>query len=128
MLETVVPKQCRYWQILLADDRFAVIDWVNRQSSLNDAQARLDSDGKFRAVIAAKDPGVPNWLDTAGEKWGLIQMRWNRCNEAPDPVVTKIALKDVRKHVPKDTPVITPEQRKAELGERREAAQLRQLW
>jgi len=128
VLETVVPKQCRYWQILLADDRFAVIDWVNRQSSLNDAQARLDTDGKFRAVIAAKDPGVPNWLDTAGEKKGLIQMRWNRCSEAPDPVVTKIALKDVRKHVPKDTPVITPEQRKVELGERREAAQLRQLW
>jgi len=128
VLETVVPKQCRYWQILLADDRFAVIDWVNRQSSLNDAQARLDSDGKFRAVIAAKDPGVPNWLDTAGEKWGIIQMRWNRCSEAPDPVVTRIALKDVRKHVARDTPVITPEQRKAMQRERREAAQLRQLW
>jgi hypothetical protein len=128
VLETVVPKQCRYWQILLADDRFAVIDWVNRQSSLNDTQARLDADGKFRAVIAAKDPGVPNWLDSAGEKRGLIQMRWNRCSEAPDPVVTKIALKDVRKHVHKDTPIITPEQRKALLRERREAAQLRQLW
>jgi hypothetical protein len=128
VLETVVPKQCRYWQILLADDRFAVIDWVNRQSSLNDAQARLDADGKFRAVIAAKDPGVPNWLDTAGEKRGLIQMRWNRCSEAPDPVVTRIALKDVRKHVHKDTPVITADQRKALLRERREAAQLRQLW
>ncbi|MCB2062646.1 MAG: DUF1214 domain-containing protein [Novosphingobium sp.] len=128
VLETRVPEKCRYWQILVADDRFATINWVNHQSSLNDTQVRLDSDGKFRAVISEKDPGVPNWLDTAGEKWGIMQMRWNRCNEAPDPVVTKIKLKDVRKHVPKDTPVITPKQRKAELLERREAAQLRQLW
>jgi hypothetical protein len=128
ILETSVPAKCRYWQILLADDRFTTIDWVNRQSSLNDYQARLDKDGKFRAVIAAGDPGVPNWLDTASERWGVIQMRWNRCSENPTPEVRKVALKDVRKFLPADTPVVTPEQRKAQLHERREAAQLRQLW
>ena len=46
-----------------ADDRFCTVDWVNRQSSLNDAQAHIDSDGRFRAVISQQDPGVPNWLD-----------------------------------------------------------------
>jgi hypothetical protein len=128
VLETPVPEKCRYWQILLADDRFATVDWVNHQSSLNDVQVKLDKDGMFRAVIAAKDPGVPNWLDTGGERWGIIQMRWNRCTSAPEPVVRKVALKDVRKHLPKDTPVVTPEARKEQLGARREAAQLRQLW
>lgn len=128
VLETAVPKTCRYWQILLADNRFATVDWVNHQSSLNDTQVKLSKDGKFRAVIAAKDPGVPNWLDTGGEAWGIIQMRWNRCSEAPDPVVTKVALKDVRKSLPADTPVVTPAQRKEQLRARREAAQLRQLW
>jgi hypothetical protein len=128
ILETEIPKEYRYWQILLADNRFATVDWVNRQSSLNDVQARLDSDGKFRAVISVKDPGVPNWLDTGGEPWGIIQMRWNRCSSAPDPTVTKVALKDVRQHLPKDTPVVSPEERKVQLAARREAAQLRQLW
>jgi hypothetical protein len=128
ILETPVPDKCRYWQILLADNRFATVDWVNRQSSLNDTQVRLDKDGMFRAVIAAKDPGVPNWLDTGGEAWGVIQMRWNRCSSAPEPVVKKIALKDVRKSLPKDTPVVSPEARKEQLRARREAAQLRQLW
>jgi len=109
-------------------NRFATVDWVNHQSSLNDTQVKLDKDGKFRAVIAARDPGVPNWLDTGGEAWGIIQMRWNRCSSAPDPVVTKVALKDVRKLLPKDTPVITPAVRKEQLSARREAAQLRQLW
>lgn len=128
ILETPIPDQYRYWQILLADDRFATVDWVNRQSSLNDVQATLDSDGWFRAVISVKDPGVPNWLDTGGEPWGIIQMRWNRCSSAPDPTVRKVPLKDVRKYLPDDTPVITPDLRKQQLRDRREAAQLRQLW
>jgi len=66
IVETQVPKTCRYWSILLTDDQFATVDWMNRQSSLNGYQAALDKDGKFRAVIAVKDPGVPNWLDTGG--------------------------------------------------------------
>ncbi len=128
ILETTVPAKCRYWQILLADNRFATVDWVNRQSSLNGYQARLDKDGRFRAVIAARDPGAPNWLDTGGEAWGIIQMRWNRCADAPEPVVRKVALKDVRRFLPADTPVVTATARKEQLRLRREAAQLRQLW
>jgi hypothetical protein len=128
VLETAVPAKCRYWQILLADDRFTTINWVDHQSSLNDAQARLDKDGRFRAVISARDPGVPNWLDTNHERWGIIQMRWNRCSEAPTPTVRRIPLKEVRSVLPADTPVVTPAQRQEQLRARHEAAQFRHLW
>jgi hypothetical protein len=128
ILETDVPTECRYWQTLVADNRFATVDWVNHQSSLNGYQARLDADGRFRAVISARDPGVPNWLDTAGNPWGIIQLRWNRCNSSPDPKVTKVALRDVRKYLPKDTPLVTSAERGEQLKLRREAAQLRHLW
>ena len=77
-------RECHYWQILVADDRFATVDWVNRQSSLNDVQARVDSDGTFRAVISKQDPGVHNWLDKADFPWGIIQMRFYLANEHPD--------------------------------------------
>ena len=70
IIETRVPERCRYWQALVADDRFCTVDWVNRQSSLNDAQAHVDRDGQFRAVISRLDPGVPNWLDKADYPWG----------------------------------------------------------
>lgn len=50
VIETDLPQTSRYWQILVADDRFCTVDWVNRQSSLNDAQATVDSDGRFRAL------------------------------------------------------------------------------
>ena len=77
ILETELPETCRYWQALVGDDRFCTVDWVNRQSSLNDTQAHIDRDGRFRAVISRLDPGVPNWLDKADHPWGIIQMRWN---------------------------------------------------
>lgn len=128
VVETDLPKQCRYWQMLVADDRFCTVDWFNRQSSLNDKTARLDSDGKLRTVISRRDPGVPNWLDKAGNHWGLIQMRFNKASDAPEPKVTRVKLADVRQHLPADTPVVTPEERRRNLAARREAAQFRRTW
>ncbi len=128
IVETALPRQVRYWSILVADDRFSTVDWVNRQSSLNAAQCKLDADSKFRAVISRRDPGVHNWLDKAHNPWGIIQLRWNLASDAPDPVVTKVPLADVLKHMPAGTAVVTPEERKAQLRARREAAQFRQLW
>jgi hypothetical protein len=128
IIETELPRQCRYWQMLVADDRFATIDWVNRQSSLNDSQARIDGDGKVRAVIASRDPGVPNWLDKGNVPWGVIQMRWNKASDHPDPKIEKVAFSEVRKYLPADTPVVTPAQRREQRRARREAAQMRNLW
>jgi hypothetical protein len=128
IVETSLPQQCRYWQMLVADDRFCTVDWVNRQSSLNDAQAHLDSDGKFRAVISKRDPGVPNWLDKADCPWGIIQMRWYRASDYPDPTVTKVPFAEIRTHLPADTPTVDGAERAERLRRRREGAQLRQLW
>jgi hypothetical protein len=128
IVETALPARVRYWQMLVADDRFCTIDWVNRQSSINDAQAYLDGDGKFRAVISRLDPGVPNWLDKADYPWGIIQMRWNRASDYPDPTIKKVPLADVREHLPADTPVVTPAERQEQLRRRREGAQLRRIW
>ena len=128
ILETDLPERCRYWQALVADDRFCTVDWVNRQSSLNDAQAHIDGDGRFRAVISARDPGVPNWLDKAHHPWGVIQMRWNLASDHPDPTIKKVPFAEVRQHLPADTPVVTPEERREHLRARRAGAQLRRIW
>jgi hypothetical protein len=128
IIETELPQRCRYWQALVGDDRFCTVDWVNRQSSLNDAQARIDSDGKFRAVISRLDPGVPNWLDKGDYPWGIIQMRWNQASDYPDPAIKKVPFADVRNHLPADTPAVTPEERREQLRIRREGAQLRRIW
>jgi hypothetical protein len=51
-------------------------DYAHRQVSLNRAQTRLGPDGSFRIVIAHRDPGVPNWLDTEGRAFGLVFWRF----------------------------------------------------
>jgi hypothetical protein len=128
IIETEIPEQVRYWSFLVTDELFATIDWTHRQSSLNAYQARLDADGLFRGVVAVRDPGVPNWLDTGGFLRGAIQGRWNQANSAPHPRLTRVALKEVRDHLPADTPAVTPEQRDQQLRERRMGAQLRRKW
>ena len=128
VLETDVPKNCRYWSFLVGDMQFRTIDFTNHQSSLNAVQAKLDSDGKFRAVIARHDPGVPNWLDTGGYAEGVIQGRWNVCDTAPVPSARLVKLADLRRVLPKDTQAVTLAQRDAALRERRLGAQMRRKW
>ena len=128
VVEFPVPSDCFYWQILVADDRFATVDWVNHQSSLNDVQAHIDPDGWFRGVVSKRDPGVWNWLDKADWPWGILQARFYRANEFPEATVTKVPVADVLQHLPSQTRVVTPEERELQLRTRREGAQLRRVW
>jgi hypothetical protein len=45
----------------------------------------VDDDGKVRVVVAHQDPGVANWLDTAGHSEGPIILRCVRTDTAPVP-------------------------------------------
>ena len=126
--ETDVPKHCRYWNIELTDMVQVAIDYMNRQTSLNGYTAKLDKDGRFRAVISATDPGVPNWLDTAGYQQGTMFGRWTECDNPPTPTVTKIKVADVHQYLPADTPLVTAEERDAAIRLRRKGAQLRRRW
>ncbi|HVH18657.1 MAG TPA: hypothetical protein VNF72_10185, partial [Myxococcota bacterium] len=44
--------------------------------TLNHHSAKLEPDGSVKLVVAARDPGHPNWLDTAGHGHGTIGVRW----------------------------------------------------
>jgi hypothetical protein len=128
IVEFPVPDECRYWQILVADDRFATVDWVNRQSSLNDVQAHVDTDGRFRAVVSKRDPGVYNWLDKADFPSGIIQARFYQASEYPDATVTTVPVGDVLEHLPPGTARVSPQERAELLRQRRRGAQLRHIW
>lgn len=128
ILETELPETVRYWNVQLSDPLWNAIDWLNHQSSLNGGQARIDSDGKFRAVIALDDPGVPNWLDPGGWHEGSIMLRWTEASSGPEPTLKSVPIATLRNHLPDDTPVITPGARDAALRHRRRGVQLRRRW
>jgi hypothetical protein len=126
--EVKVPPQYRYWSIILTNELYETTDWYNNQSSLNDTQGVIDGDGVFRTVISARDPGVHNWLDTAGYRSGAVQGRWFEASEKPMPTIKKVKLADVSSHLPQDTKFVTREDRALALRNRRLAAQMRIIW
>jgi hypothetical protein len=128
ILETELPKVHRYWNFQLNDPYFNAVEYVYRLSSTNGHFAKISSDGKFRAVLSLKDPGTPNWLDTAGFKQGTIYGRWYDCDSCPTPTLKRVKFSKVRDHLPADTPTVTPEQRAEELRRRVRACQGRRRW
>ncbi len=128
IVEAKIPPVCEYWSAMLTNEVFETTDWHNNHSSLNDTQARVDSDGVVRFVIAMHDPAVPNWLDTIGHPSGQFQGRWFRSQGATLPTAKKVPFAEVRSHLPPETPVVTPEERDKVLRERRMWLQQTRLW
>jgi hypothetical protein len=128
IIETELPVRRRYWNFQLNDPYFNAVEYVHRLSSTNGHFAKLSSDGRFRAVIALSDPGVPNWLDPAGFQQGTIYGRWYDCDSSPTPTLTRVKLAALREHLPPDTPVVTREERAEELRRRVRACQRRRRW
>lgn len=128
IIETELPERRPYWNIQLNDPYFNALEYVYRFSSLNGHTAKVSSDGKFRAVIALEDPGVPNWLDPAGFREGGIYGRWFDCDSNPTPTIQRVPLADLHRHLPADTPTVTPKQRAEQLRRRVRACQRRRRW
>jgi hypothetical protein len=114
----VTPPECHYWSFSLGNWYWESLDWSRRQTSLNGHQARLDADGCFRAVIAHQDPGVPNWLDPAGHRWGTIMGRYLLTGSAPEPRLRVVSQAELGSALPPSTPRITPEARSRTLQRR----------
>lgn len=128
IVESPVPAKCQYRSLILTNEIYETTDWINNHASLNLDQAAPDSDGKLRIVVAHKDPGVKNWLDTSGYPRGVVQGRWTDCDSQPMPVARVVKLKDLKKALPKDVATVTPEERQAILRERRRAYMERPHW
>lgn len=67
---------CVYANVMLWNRFMQGYDYRYRSCSLNRTQMRADADGRFSAVVAHQDPGVPNWLDTEGRPNGILYWRF----------------------------------------------------
>ena len=93
VIETRFP-ECRFANLVLWNRFMQTYDFANRQVSLNRQQITYQPDGSFRAVVAHRDPGVPNWLDTEGRPTGQIYWRWVYPVEAPEKPKTQVVKVD----------------------------------
>lgn len=98
------------------------LDYANHVASLNGFQARRDADGAVRYVVAHRDPGLANWVDTTGLPEGFLTVRWSysrKQQELPEVAVRKVRFDELEKTLP------APLQ-KLSVNERREQLRIRQ--
>jgi hypothetical protein len=81
---------CTYWSVQLWNRFMQSLDHRYHRVSVNGSQAALEPDGSFRVVVAARDPGVPNWLDTAGHREGLVFCRWLQAETPPEQPTSRV--------------------------------------
>jgi hypothetical protein len=121
----VEPPQGVYWSYSLGNPWWETIHYGRHQSSLNGHQVCTDADGLVRVVVCERDPGIANWLDTAGHSNGAIILRCVRTITAPTPLARVVPFDDVASSLPADTTRVTAAERSAILGRRRRAVHKR---
>jgi hypothetical protein len=67
---------CRCANVSLWNRHLQTLDFAHRPVSRNRAQTTLEEDGSFRIVLAHRDPGHPNWIDTEGRPFGIVFWRF----------------------------------------------------
>jgi hypothetical protein len=88
----LVPPATRFWAVTVENVWHECLEPRRRPSSITNTAARLDDDGHVRLVLAGRDPGVPNWLDTGGRHRGWVVLRWLDRPEAPAVTTSVVPL------------------------------------
>ena len=95
LLIEVMPPQCEHWNFQLNNYWMESLDYRYHTIHTNMHLAHYEQDGCIRLVVAHEDPGLPNWLDTAGHSSGTMCFRWIRANEHPQPATRVVELSDL---------------------------------
>jgi hypothetical protein len=85
VIDTEVPR-CTFWNIQLDNYWMESMDYRYLPAHVNAHTARRNADGTVRIVVAHADPGVPNFLGTAGHREGSMLLRWVDADRYPVPV------------------------------------------
>jgi hypothetical protein len=76
LLVEAMPPACDYWMFVLSNHWLETLDYTRHRVALNSHTAVLEPDGSVKILVAPRDPGHANWLDTAGHARGTIGVRW----------------------------------------------------
>jgi hypothetical protein len=94
------------------------MDYLYRHVSYTPSRTAVDSDGKIRLVLTANDPGYSNWIDNQGYTAGVINFRNVGSRHAPTLRTKVVKAADLAQHLPRDSRMSGPQERKAEMWAR----------
>ncbi len=91
VIETT-PPPCITWNIQLNNYWMESLDYRFARIHVNDFTAKSNDDGSVAVVIAPRDPGFGNWLNTLGHSHGTMLWRWTGAERHPIPQTRIIKL------------------------------------
>ncbi|MYC68296.1 MAG: DUF1214 domain-containing protein [Acidobacteriia bacterium] len=92
----VMPPECEHWNFQLNNYWMESLDYRYHQIHTNKRLAQLEDDDSVRLIVAHENPGLPNWLETAGHTSGTMCFRWVRAKEHPQPQTRLVKLSSLR--------------------------------
>ncbi|WP_420619997.1 DUF1214 domain-containing protein [Candidatus Poriferisocius sp.] len=90
------PPECEYWNFQLSNYWMESLDYRHFTIHTNSHLAHYEADGSVRLIVAHEDPGLPNWIETAGHSLGTMSFRWVRAAETPQPQCRVVPLSSLR--------------------------------
>lgn len=119
IIRVTPPEPLAYWNLEFGNYWFETMDYRYRQSATNSHHGQLEDDGTLLAVISHTDPGVANWLDTAGHTEGYVTLRWMGAEQSPAPEYQIVKFSELDRHLPADVKRITAAERAEQIHQRR---------
>ncbi len=90
------PPPCDAWNFQLDNHWMESLDYRFHRVHVNHHTAVYHDDGSVRIVVAHEDPGVPNWIETAGHDRGTMCLRWIRAEHHPQPRCRVVKRSEIR--------------------------------
>jgi hypothetical protein len=95
LLIEFTPPECEYWNFQLGNHWMESLDYRYYPIHVNKQTAVYGKDGSVRIVVAHRDPGLPNWITTAGHDCGTMCLRWVKSDAWPEPRTVVVHLADL---------------------------------
>lgn len=93
VIDAPLIPECQTWNFQLDNWWMESLDYRHHTIHINKDTAHYNPNGSVRVVVSHTDPGVPNWVETAGHAMGTMCWRWIGAQEHPelDTQVMKLA-------------------------------------
>lgn len=94
VVEGVAP-DAAYWSASIQNRWMQSLNYRRYPVSLNNHDIEVDESGRYRLVVSQTDPGVGNWLSTAGTREGLLAIRYQLADGAEPPSMRIVSLAEL---------------------------------
>ena len=90
------PEDCDHWNFQLNNYWMESLDYRYYPVHVNKHTAHYREDGSVRIIVAHKDPGLGNWINTVGHQEGTMCFRWSNSQINPQPQTKIVKFEDLK--------------------------------